>query len=149
MRIAIGADHAGFDLKQWLLAHLGSAVDGVVDVGTHDSNPVDYPDIARAVGTAVSSGQADRVIIVCGSGVGAAMAANKLKGVLAGTCHDTYSAHQGVEHDRMNVLCLGARVIGPSLALEIVHAFLGAEFSNEERHARRVGKILALERGPE
>lgn len=147
MKIAIGADHAGLELKQWLLAQLGSTIERVVDVGTHDSGPVDYPDIARAVGTAVSSGQVDRGIIICGSGIGAAMAANKLKGVLAGTCHDTYSAHQGVEHDRMNVLCLGARVIGPSLALEIVHAFLRAEFSTEERHARRVGKILDLERG--
>jgi ribose 5-phosphate isomerase B len=146
MRIVIGADHAGVELKQWLLTQLAGVAEKITDVGTHDTSPVDYPDIARAVGRAVSSGQADRGIILCGSGIGAAMAANKMKGILAGTCHDTYSAHQGVEHDRMNVLCLGARVIGPSLALEIVRAFLGAEFSAEERHARRVGKILQIER---
>jgi RpiB/LacA/LacB family sugar-phosphate isomerase len=118
----------------------------VEDLGTHSSDPVDYPDFTRAVGEAVTQKRAERGIVLCGSGVGASVAANKMNGVRAGLCHDTYSAHQGVEHDDVNVLVLGARIIGPALAREIVEAFLAARFSNEERHARRLAKVLALER---
>jgi ribose 5-phosphate isomerase B len=146
MRIAIGADHAGLELKALIVEHLTQAGHGVVDVGTHSTEPVDYPDYARSVGEAVLRGEAERGILVCGSGVGACVAANKLTGIRAGLCHDTYSARQGVEHDDMNVLCLGARVIGPELALELVRTFLGARFSGEERHRRRLAKIEALER---
>ena len=146
MRVAIGADHAGFELKGLIIDHLAQAGHEIFDVGTHSEEPVDYPDYARAVAEAILSGNADRGVLVCGSGVGACVAANKLAGIRAGLCHDTYSAHQGVEHDDMNVLCLGARVIGPELALELVSAFLAARFSGEERHRRRVAKIEALER---
>jgi RpiB/LacA/LacB family sugar-phosphate isomerase len=146
MRIAIGSDHAGFEMKQGLVAILRGQGHQVEDLGTHSGDPVDYPDFARAVGEAVTSRGAERGIVLCGSGVGASVAANKLNGVRAGLCHDTYSAHQGVEHDDINVLVLGARIIGPALAREIVEAFLAARFSNEERHARRLAKVLALER---
>ena len=146
MRIAIGSDHAGFELKQKILAYLLEAGQrGVVDVGTSGPAPVDYPDYAEAVGAEVRGGRAERGILICGSGVGATVAANKLAGIRAGLCHDTYSAHQGVEHDDMNVLVLGARVIGPELARELVGAFLKAEFSGEERHLRRLAKVRALE----
>lgn len=146
MRIAVGADHGGFPLKAdvaALLSHLGHEV---LDVGAHtlDSSD-DYPDYARAVGQAVQRGEADRGIMICGSGVGACIAANKLRGVRAGVCHDTYSAHQGVEHDQMNVLCLGARVVGVEVARELVQAFVNARFSGQERHARRVAKVAAME----
>jgi ribose 5-phosphate isomerase B len=117
----------------------------VVDVGTYDTNPVDYPDYAAVIGTAVRDGQVERALLICGSGVGASIAANKLPGIRAGLCHDTYSAHQGVEHDDMNVLVLGARVIGPELARELVRTFLDARFSGEERHRRRLAKIYQLE----
>jgi ribose 5-phosphate isomerase B len=117
----------------------------VLDLGTDDTSPVDYPDFAEKLGRAVVDGQADRGVLVCGSGVGACIAANKIDGVYAGLCHDVYSAHQGVEHDDMNVLCLGARIIGPALVPELVRAFLAAEFSTEERHRRRVGKVRSLE----
>jgi ribose 5-phosphate isomerase B len=145
MNIAIGADHAGHALKQELVPSVRALGHKVDDLGTHDSAPVDYPDVARWVGRALQSGAAERGLLICGSGVGASVAANKLPGIRAGLCHDTYSAHQGVEHDDMNVLVLGARVIGLELARELVRAFLEARFSHEERHRRRVGKIIALE----
>jgi RpiB/LacA/LacB family sugar-phosphate isomerase len=146
MRIAIGADHAGFTLKAQLISYLQEIAQEVIDVGTHDTTPVDYPDYAEAVGLAVLEGRADRAILVCGSGVGASVAANKMPGIRAGICHDTYSAHQGVEHDEMNVLVLGGRIVGPELARELVHAFLQAEFTGEERHRRRLAKVRDLER---
>ncbi len=145
MRIAVGSDHAGFALKQDLAAYLRELGHQVLDVGTHSTAPVDYPDYAEAVGNAVLDGRAERAVLVCGSGVGASVAANKLTGIRAGLCHDTYSAHQGVEHDDMNVLVMGSRVIGTELARELVRAFLGATFSGEERHRRRLAKVVALE----
>lgn len=145
MRTAIGSDHAGFEMKVMLAKHLRDLGHEVVDVGTHGTEPVDYPDFAAAVGQAVVDGRADRGVLICGSGVGASVAANKIKGIRAGLCHDTYSAHQGVEHDDMNVLVLGSRVIGPALAQELVGAYLKAEFTREERHLRRLGKVKALE----
>jgi ribose 5-phosphate isomerase B len=148
MKIAIGGDHAGLDLKNHLAAFLRAAGHEVLDLGAARRDPTDdYPDFAAAVGRAVAGKQAERGLVVCGSGVGASVAANKIRGVRAGLCHDTYSAHQGVEHDDINVLCLGARVIGVALAEEIVGAFLGAQFTGEERHARRLRKTVALERG--
>jgi len=149
MRIAIGADHAGFEMKEHIVEDMARAGHEVQDKGAHSTEPVDYPDYARSVAEAVLSGDAERGILVCGSGVGACVAANKLAGIRAGLCHDTYSARQGVEHDDMNVLCLGARVIGPELALELVRNFLAARFSGEERHRRRLAKIEALEREAE
>jgi ribose 5-phosphate isomerase B len=146
MKIALAADHAGFELKQVIAGALEQKGVTIIDLGTHDRLPVDYPDFARALGASIVSGQADRGIIICGSGVGACVAANKIKGIRAGLCHDTYSAHQGVEHDDINVLCLGSRIIGPALAQEIVHAFLGAVFSYEDRHVRRLNKILDIEK---
>jgi ribose 5-phosphate isomerase B len=145
MNIAIGADHAGYALKQELVPSVRGLGHTVDDLGTHDPSPVDYPDVAQWVGRALQSGSAERAVLICGSGVGASVAANKLPGIRAGLCHDTYSAHQGVEHDDMNVLVLGARVIGVELARELVRAFLEARFSQEERHRRRVGKIIALD----
>lgn len=145
MIFAIASDHAGFELKQWLAAELRKAGHIPLDLGTHDTTAVDYPDYARALGAAVIKGDAERGILVCGSGIGACVAANKIKGIRAGVCHDTYSGHQGVEHDDMNVLCLGARVIGPAPALEIAMAFLGAKFTREERHLRRLKKVLDIE----
>ncbi len=145
MRIAIGADHAGYELKQILIGFLEASGHMVVDLGTHSTDPVDYPDYAEAVALAVRNKQAERGVVVCGSGVGAGVAANKLPGIRAGLCHDTYSAHQGVEHDDMNVLVLGARVIGDALAEELVGAFLKANFTGEDRHRRRLGKIAAME----
>jgi ribose 5-phosphate isomerase B len=146
MRVAIGSDHAGFVLKTQLAAYLEELQQQLVDVGTYNAEPVDYPDFSEAVGKAVLDGRADRGILICGSGVGASVAANKLPGVRAGLCHDTYSAHQGVEHDDMNVLVLGARVVGIELAKELVRAYLGANFTNEERHRRRLAKVKELER---
>ncbi len=146
MRVAIGSDHAGFELKQSLVAWLQSQGYAPIDLGTDSASPVDYPDFAEKVGDAVASGRADRGVLICGSGVGASVAANKLAGVRAGLCHDIYSAHQGVEHDDMNVLVLGSRVIGAAVAPELVHAFLNARYTAEERHARRLQKVLALER---
>jgi ribose 5-phosphate isomerase B len=145
MRIALGSDHAGFEMKGTLAKHLGELGHQVVDVGTYSVDPVDYPDFAEAVGKAVLEGRADRGVLICGSGVGASVAANKMRGIRAGLCHDTYSAHQGVEHDDMNVLVLGARVIGLALAQELVSAYTSAKFSNEERHVRRLNKVKALE----
>ena len=147
MRIVVGSDHAGYELKRTVANHLGDIGNTPLDVGTNSaSTPVDYPDYAEAVGLALVERRADRGILICGSGVGASIAANKLPGIRAAVCHDTYSAHQGVEHDDMNVLVLGARVIGSELALELVRAFLGASFSNEERHRRRLNKVIELER---
>jgi ribose 5-phosphate isomerase B len=145
MKLAIGSDHAGFDLKQTLVGFLKGLGHEILDVGTYSTEPVDYPDYAAAVGRAVLNQQAERGILICGSGVGASVAANKLAGIRAGLCHDTYSAHQGVEHDNMNVLVLGARVIGSALAQELSAAYLSAKFTHEERHVRRLNKIYALE----
>lgn len=146
MKVALAADHAGYDLKQSLLAYLNKQGFEVLDLGTDtDTEPSDYPDFAQKVAETVLSGQAERGVLVCGSGVGASIAANKHQGIYAGLCHDTYSAHQGVEHDNMNVICVGARVIGVELAREIVRAFLNARFSAEERHVRRFGKVKAIE----
>ena len=146
MKIVVGSDHAGFELKQNLVPYLRDLGHEVMDVGTDSGASVDYPDYAQSVAEAVRDGQAERGILLCGSGVGASVAANKIPGIRAGLCHDTYSAHQGVEHDDMNVLVLGARVIGQELAHELVRAFLGAEFTGEERHRRRLGKVQMLER---
>jgi RpiB/LacA/LacB family sugar-phosphate isomerase len=145
MRIVVGADHAGYILKQEVGEALRQAGHDVLDVGTNSTAPVDYPDSAEAVARAVTSGQAERGVLICGSGVGASVAANKVPGIRAAVCHDTYSAHQGVEHDDMNVLVLGGRIVGPALALELVRAFVAARFSGEERHVRRLGKVKALE----
>ncbi len=145
MRVAIACDHAGFTLKDEIITVVQNAGCEVLDLGTYNQEPVDYPDFAEKAGRSIVQGQADRGIILCGSGVGACIAANKIKGIYACVCHDTYSAHQGVEHDNMNVLCLGGRIIGIELAKELVVAFLKAKFSNEERHHRRFSKIQALE----
>jgi ribose 5-phosphate isomerase B len=145
LRVALGADHGGFSLKNELVARLYETFE-VLDLGASAfDRDDDYPDFALALAQAVASGQAQRGILVCGSGVGACIAANKVPGVRACLCHDTYSAHQGVEHDDMNVLCLGARVVGPELAVELVEAFLKANFSGETRHRRRLEKVLAIE----
>jgi ribose 5-phosphate isomerase B len=146
MRIALSADHAGYVLKQELHAKLAQQGHDVLDLGTHSAAPVDYPDSAEAVANALHDRQAERGILVCGSGAGVSIAASKFPGVRAAVCHDTYTAHQAVEHDDMNVLCLGARVIGASLALEISAAFLAAKFSGEDRHRRRLNKVLEIER---
>ncbi len=147
MRIAIASDHAGVPLNEYVIAEVQRLGHEVVDFGTHDpSKADDYPDYSAAVGRALQERRADRGIVICGSGVGAAVAANKMVGVRACMCHDTYSAHQGVEHDDMNVLCMGARIIGRELALECVRAFLAAKFTGEERHVRRLNKVLALEK---
>ena len=145
LRVALGADHGGFSLKNELVARLHETCE-VLDLGASAfDQDDDYPDFALAVAQAVASGQAQRGILVCGSGVGACIAANKVPGARACLCHDTYSAHQGVEHDDMNILCLGARVVGPELAVELVEAFLKANFSGETRHRRRLEKVLAIE----
>jgi ribose 5-phosphate isomerase B len=146
MRVAVGADHAGFSLKQDLVAYLKELGHEVREVGTHRPDPNDdYPDHAQAVAEAIVKGQTERGVLICGSGVGASVAANKIPGIRAGACHDTYSAHQGVEHDDMNVLVVGARVIGTALAHDLVHAYLNAKFRGEDRHRRRVEKLKALE----
>ena len=144
--IALAADHAGFELKEKIAGYLEARGFEVMDLGTHDEEPVDYPDFARAIGKVLQEEKAERGILVCGSGVGACVAANKMSTIRAGLCHDTYSAHQGVEHDDINVLCLGARVIGEELARELVSAFLAASFTGEERHVRRLAKIEAMEK---
>jgi len=146
MKIAVGCDHGGFPLKETVIKTIRDAGHEPIDLGAFDDSPSDYPDYAEKVGRAVQGGEADRGIILCGSGVGASVAANKMRGIRAGLCHDTYSAHQCVEHDDANVLTFGARIIGPELAVEVVQAFLGAEFTGEERHLRRVGKIAAIEK---
>jgi len=145
-RCALGGDHAGFDMKQEMSQFLLQQGVTLIDCGANDSQPSDFPDFAEKVALEILNGKADRGILVCGSGVGVSVAANKIPGIRASLCHDTYSARQGVEHDDMNVLCIGARVIGPELAREIIKAFLNAKYSPAERHARRLAKIEALER---
>jgi len=145
MLIAVACDHAGFPLKDEVIAALEESGCKTVDLGTYDQEPVDYPDYAEKAGRAIINGQADRAVVICGSGVGACIAANKIKGIYACNINDVYSARQGVEHDNMNLLCLGARVIGPQTARELVKAFVSATFSTEERHHRRFGKILKIE----
>jgi ribose 5-phosphate isomerase B len=145
VRLLIAADHAGFGLKETLAAWLRCQGHDVLDLGTYNADSVDYPDYAQALGEALCAGKAERGILLCGSGVGASVAVNKIPGVRAGLCHDSYSAHQGVEHDDMNILVLGARVLGEALAQELVEKFLGAQFGGEERHRRRLEKIKALE----
>ena len=147
MRVVVGADHRGYELKDRIAAALKEAGHEVLDVGTDGPDSVDYPDYARAIGKALNEGRADRGVLVCGSGVGASIAASKLRGVRASVCHDTYSARQGVEHDDMNVLCLGSGIVGVDLALELVEAFMGASFlKDEERYVRRLGKVEEIER---
>ncbi|MEE8406474.1 MAG: ribose 5-phosphate isomerase B [Acidimicrobiia bacterium] len=145
MRIAVGSDHAGYNLKEHLASWLAESGHAVYDLGTHTSDPVDYPDYAASVAQAVLDGRADRGIIVCGSGAGASIAANKLRGIRAAVAHDAYTAHQMVEHDDVNVLCLGSRVIGEALAEDLIETFVEAKFSREDRHVRRLDKIRALE----
>ena len=145
MRIAVACDHAGFPMKGYIHEAVASMGFEVLDLGTNSTDSVDYPDYAEKLGQAIVSKQADRGILLCGSGVGACIAANKIKGIYAAICHDTYSARQGVEHDNMNVLCLGARIIGPEMIPDLVRAFLGAQFSAEKRHVRRVNKIRLIE----
>jgi len=145
MKVVIGSDHAGFQLKNAMGDVLRSMGNDVLDIGAFNENPSDYPDFAEAVDLAILDGKAERGVLICGSGVGASVAANKLPGIRAGICHDTYSAHQGVEHDNMNVLVLGSRIVGVALAQDLVRAFMGAKFTNEERHVRRLGKVKALE----
>ena len=148
MRVAVGVDHRGFAIKDELIDLLAAAGHEVLDLGTDSAASVDYPDFAAAVGQAIVDGEAARGIVACGSGVGACVAANKIAGVRAAICHDTYSAHQGVEHDDMNLLCLGSEIVGMSLIAEIVPTFLDAEFSGaEDRYVRRLRKVQALERG--
>jgi len=142
----VAADHAGYSLKEDVINEIVKLGHEGIDLGTHSSEPVDYPDFAQAVGEALVRGDAERGILVCGSGVGVSVAANKIPGIRAGLCHDTYSAHQGVEHDDMNVLVMGARIIGPELARELVRTFLAASFCGEERHVRRLEKVKAIER---
>ncbi len=152
MKVAIACDHAGFSLKETAIEQIRALGHEVIDLGIHAPTITDYPDYAEKIGRALQAGQAERGIFLCGSGIGGCIAANKLRGVYAGVCHDTYTAHQGVEHDDMNLLCLGARVIGPELAKEIIASFLSARFlgydAGQERHARRVAKIRALEDNP-
>jgi len=145
MKVVVGSDHAGLVIKQDIAAFLQGDGHEVLDVGTYSADPVDYPDSAQAVGQAVLDGRAERGVLVCGSGVGASVAASKIPGIRAAVCHDGYSAHQGVEHDDMNVLVLGGRIVGPALARELVRAFVAARFSNDERHVRRLAKVKAIE----
>lgn len=145
MHVAVASDHAGFSLKEKVVEYLDGLGHSVEDLGTCSTAPVDYPDFAEAVATAILSERVERAVLICGSGVGASVAANKFRGIRAGLCHDTYSAHQGVEHDHMNVLVLGGRVIGEELAHELVSAFVAAKQSQEERHLRRLAKIEAIE----
>jgi len=147
MKLVVASDYGGVPLNEEVIEELRRLGHDVLDLGTHDANNGDdYPDYAEALGRKVASGECERGVLICGSGVGASVAANKVHGVRAGLCHDTYSAHQGVEHDNCNVLCLGARVIGRELALELVRAFIGARFTGEPRHQRRLEKVLAIER---
>ena len=146
MKLVIASDHAGFPLKEEVRAYLAKAGHEVIDLGAYNTEPSDYPDFAEKVGLAFKRGDAPRGILICGSGVGSCVAANKIPGIRAGICHDTYSAHQGVEHDQMNVIVLGARIIGSALAFEVVNAFIGAQFiTTEERYTRRFKKVLAIE----
>ncbi len=146
MQIALASDHGGFSLKNTIKEYISACGHIVIDLGAECTPGDDYPDYAEKIGKAITAGQAERGIFICGSGVGACIAANKINGIYAAVCHDTYSAHQGVEHDNMNVLCLGARVVGSEVAKELVEAFLSAKFSSEERHVRRVNKIYSIEK---
>lgn len=146
MNVAVASDHAGYPLKATILEVVRDSGHSAMDLGTHSTESVDYPDFAEKIGRAIQDGSSERGILICGSGVGAAVAANKMNGIRAGLCHDTYSARQSVEHDNVNVLAIGARVIGVELAKEIVRAYLGAEFSNEPRHVRRLAKVDRLEK---
>jgi ribose 5-phosphate isomerase B len=145
MKIAVASDHAGFPLKARVIEELGKLGHQALDLGTNSTEPVDYPDYSRAAADAVLAGRAERAVLICGSGAGACVAANKFKGIRAATCHDSFSAHQAVEDDDVNVLCLGARVIGPELAVELVSRYLAARFSGLERHRRRLTKIAGFE----
>ena len=146
MRISVAADHNGYELKNEISEILKRYGHDVIDIGPHSLDPLDdYPDFAKPLAQSVSSGETDRGIMVCGSGVGASVAANKVKGVRAAVCHDIYSAHQGVEHDNMNILCLGSRIVGTEVVRELVSAFISAEYTNEERHARRLNKVIEME----
>lgn len=145
MRIVVGSDHAGFNLKEELKSFMGNEYE-IIDVGTHSIDPADYPDYAEALALEIVENRAERGILICGSGVGASIASNKIPGIRAGICHDTYSAHQSVEHDNVNVLVLGARIIGIEVAREIVVSFLSAQYTAEERHERRLGKLLDIEK---
>lgn len=146
MRIVIGSDHAGWPLKQAIVDHIKSLGHEVNDVGSYDDQPVDFPDIARGLTGQLTSGAADRGVMVCGTGVGACIAANKVQGIRAAVCHDVHSAHQCVEHDDVNVMCIGAQIVGPWLAVDLVDAYLQAEFSTDEDCRRRVEKLHAMER---
>lgn len=146
LRVALGGDHAGYPLKKMVAERLGSRVSEVLDCGTNSGESCDYPDFAIAVAREIIAGRADRGIVICGSGVGVSVAANKIPGIRAAICHDTYSAHQGVEHDDMNVLCIGGRIIGSELAFAIIDSFLGAKYEPQERHQRRLDKVLEIER---
>ena len=147
MMIAVATDHGGFPLKDSLLAVIRACGHEALDLGAYSADPLDdYPDYSRVVGEAIQQGRAERAVLMCGSGVGASVAANKMIGIRAAVCHDAYSAHQGVEHDNMNVLCLGARVIGPELMVDLVRAYLGAQFTGEARHVRRLAKVDAIEK---
>ncbi len=145
MRIAIGSDHAGYELKEHLSSWLAESGHAVYDLGTHSKEPVDYPDYSASVAKAVLDGRAERGVVICGSGAGAAIAANKLNGIRAAVAHDAYTAHQMVEHDDVNIICLGSRVIGQALAEDLVSTFIEAKFTREDRHVRRLGKISSLE----
>ena len=147
MTVAVASDHAGFPLKGRIIAELNKLGHQTIDLGTDSTDPVDYPDYSRAVAEAVLDGRAQRAILLCGSGAGACVAANKFKGIRAATCHDPFSAHQSVEDDDVNVMCLGARVVGPDLAVDLVRRYMAASFSGLERHKRRLGKIAAFEEG--
>jgi ribose 5-phosphate isomerase B len=146
MRLVIGSDHAGWLLKQTVIEHVTGLGHEVVDVGSYDDKPVDFPDVARAVAQKLTSSEAVRGLMVCGTGVGASIAANKMKGIRAAVCHDVHSAHQSVEHDDVNVMCIGAQIVGPWLAKDLITAFLSAEFSTEEDFRRRVAKLHAMDR---
>ena len=145
MRLVIGSDHAGWSLKGEVLAHLKALGHAVVDVGSFDEKPVDFPDIARKVASAITKGEAERGMMVCGTGVGASIAANKMKGIRAAVCHDVHSAHQSVEHDDVNIMCIGAQIVGPWLAKDLISAFLEARFSTDEDFRRRVAKLHQME----
>lgn len=145
MRVVFGSDHAGFPIKKALVDYVVALGHEVSDVGSYDPKPVDFPDIAKALAAKLHAGEADRGLMVCGTGVGAAIAANKIKGIRAAVCHDVYSAHQSVEHDNVNVMCVGAQIVGPTLACELIAAFLAAEFSTAPEFRRRVAKLAVLE----
>lgn len=145
MKVGVASDHAGFTLKEAMKKEIEAAGHAVIDLGTHSGDSVDYPDFAEKLGLAVVKGEVERGVLFCGSGIGASVAANKIPGVRAGNCSDTYSAHQGVEHDAMNILVLGGRTVGPAVASEMVRAYLGAEYTHEARHEKRLAKVLAIE----